>query len=542
MSAPYRVLHANRPLSLLIAGEALSSLADWLVAVVLTVLVYGISHSGTTVSLLTFTRLAPYALVLPWSGLVLDRGNRRLLMAGLGIGRALCMLGLLLVHSSATLPFAFPLVFASASLSCLLRPTVNASLPGLVEEGDVVTANSIVSQMDGAAHIVGPALAGVFVLHHDPYLALLVAAGAFTLSGVALYCARPPTPTSGHAAPELSLGEVFAGFRFLFRENERVLVALSTAAAGIALLAGAYYVLAVVLCTTTFHLGGQAVGWFDAVYGVGGLVGGLIVGVAVRGRRIARLFIAGTALHCLGVVLLAISPVGLLAFACIALVGIADVTAQVSGTTIVQAASPRDTLGRAFTAFEATLVGAMLTGALIAGPLVKLTGPRVATLFFALAGGALLLVSVTRLARLEEVLGVRIFLRGVPLLAGLSRPLLDELAPQFEAVRFPAGAIVVREGESGDHLYIIRSGEVEVSVGTRVVRRLGPAGYFGEVALLHDVPRTASVRACTPLTLYGLGREAFQHLLRHAEEMQPRLTREADAHYQYSPNAPLLHH
>src|SRR5947209_1576425 len=121
-TGPYRILGGNRSLSLLLVGQAFSSLADWLLAVVLTVLVYDISHSGTTVSLLTFTRLAPYALVLPWSGVVLDRVDRRLLVVGLGLGRAICMLGLLLVHSPATLPIAFPLVFVSASLSCVLRP------------------------------------------------------------------------------------------------------------------------------------------------------------------------------------------------------------------------------------------------------------------------------------------------------------------------------------------------------------------------------------------------------------------------------------
>ena len=540
---PYRILRRNRPLALLVAGEGLSSLADWLLAVVLTVLVYGISHSGTTVSLLTFTRLAPYALVLPWSGLALDRLDRRRLMAGLGVGRALCMLGLLLVHSSATLPLAFPLVFLSSSLSCLLRPTVNATLPDLVDEEDAIVANSIVSQVDGAAHIVGPALGGVFVLNHDPRLALLTAACAFVLSGVALFFSPSPTRHPGRTAGfDVSLGEVLAGFRYLFRENEGVLVSLTATAAGIALLAGAYYVLAVALATQTFHLGGQGVGWLDGLYGVGGLIGSLLVGFVVRGRRVAPLFLAGAVFHALGVVLLALSPVGPAPFVCIALVGMADVAVQVTATTIVQAAAPRDMLGRAFTAFESALVAAMLVGALGAGPLLQLVGPRGATLAFALAGALLLLLALPRLRSLEDALGVRAFLRGVPLLTDLPRPLLDELAPLFEAVHVPAGEPVVREGEPGDRLYIIRRWEVEASVGGQVVRRLGPAGYFGEVALLHRVPRTASVRACAPLDLFSLDGAVFQTLLHRSGDLHPRLVRDADARYLYAPTSPLLHH
>lgn len=538
---PYHILRRNRPLSLLVTGQGLSSLADWLLAVVLTVLVYGISHSGTTVSLLSFTRLAPYALVLPWSGLVLDRVDRRLLMAGLGIGRAVCMLGLLLVHSPATLPLAFPLVFVSASLSCVLRPTVNSTLPALAGDRDMVAANSIVSQVDGAGHIVGPALAGVFALRHDLHPALLIAAGAFALSGIAFLFVSA-RPNAGRPSFDLSPAEAFAGFRFLFRENERVLVALTAAASGIALLAGAYYVLAVVLSTQAFHLGGQGVGWLDAVYGVGGLSGSLLIGLVVRGRRIAHLFVAGAGLNSLGVALLAVSPAGPLPFAFIGVLGIAGVVVQVAATTIVQAATPSDMLGRAFTAFEAALVGAMLAGALGAGPLVRFAGPRGATLLFALAGGALLLLSLPLLGRLEDVLGVRVFLRGVPILDGLSRPLLDDLATRFDTVTYPPGKSIVREGEPGDTLYIIRQGEVDVLIGDRVMRRLGPGGYFGEVALLHRVPRTATVRASTAVTLYSLDRSAFQELLQRAEGLEPRLVSEANAHYRYSPSSPMFRH
>jgi MFS family permease len=262
---PYRILPGNRSLSLLLIGQAFSSLADWLLAVVLAVLVFDISHSATTVALVTFTRLAPYALVLPWSGVVLDRVDRRLLAVGLGIGRALCVLGLLLVHSQATLPIAFPLVFLSASLSCVLRPTVNATIPGLVTTQDTFTANSMVTLVDGAAHVLGPALGGAFVLHHQLHLALGVTAGAFMLSGVAFFYAQLPARSSTDGSSvDLSLREVLAGFRFVLRENERVLVGLTVTAAGLALLAGGFYSLALLLSTQSFHFGDQGVGWLDA--------------------------------------------------------------------------------------------------------------------------------------------------------------------------------------------------------------------------------------------------------------------------------------
>src|SRR5947209_10469634 len=184
MPQPYSVLRGDSTLSRLVIGQGLSSLADWLLAVVLTVLTYDVTHSGTVLSILILTRAAPYALVLPWSGLVLDRIDRRLLMVGLGVGRAACMLGLLLVRSPETFPLVFPLLFASSSLSCLLRPTLNTTIPDLVGEKDRVAANGLVGQVEAAAHILGPAIAAGFVMIHDLHLALVMTAAAFALSGV----------------------------------------------------------------------------------------------------------------------------------------------------------------------------------------------------------------------------------------------------------------------------------------------------------------------------------------------------------------------
>lgn len=534
--SPFRILRTNRPLVLLLVGQGFSSLADWLLAVILTVVTYDISHSAGTVALLSFTRLAPYMLVLPWSGVVLDRLDRRVLAVGLGMGRALCVLGLLLVHSPATLPLAFPLVFLSASLSCVLRPTVNATVPLLVSERNALAANSLVTLVDGAAHVLGPALAGAFVLLGVPRLALLVTAGAFALSGAAFFGARLPAQREVSGSADLSVREVLAGFSFVLRENDRVLVALTATAAGLALLAGGYYSLAVVLCTRSFHFGGQGVGWLDACFGAGNFGGSLVVGALLRGRRVAQLFALGAVLSAAGVVLLALSPPGPAPFACIALVGIASVVVQVTGTTILQAAAPREMLARVFTAFEAALVIATLAGALVVGPLLHFADPRLATLCFAGAGAILLLGSLPLLRSLEDVLGLRVFLRGVPLLAGLSRQLLDELAPRFESGSASPGEPIVREGEPGDSLYIIRRGEVEVSLAGRIVRRLGPAGYFGELALLHNVPRTATVHARSPVEFYRVDRDSFQTLLRQIEGLEPRLHQQASTRYVYTPS------
>jgi CRP-like cAMP-binding protein len=101
-------------------------------------------------------------------------------------------------------------------------------------------------------------------------------------------------------------------------------------------------------------------------------------------------------------------------------------------------------------------------------------------------------------------------LRGVPTLAPLPAPALERLAHSLVPRTVPAGEVVFREGEPGDLFWIIESGEAEVSVGGAEIRRLGPGDGFGEIALLRDVPRTATVRAgAADLVLHGLDRDVF---------------------------------
>jgi len=95
-------------------------------------------------------------------------------------------------------------------------------------------------------------------------------------------------------------------------------------------------------------------------------------------------------------------------------------------------------------------------------------------------------------------------LRGVDLLGALPLPTLEALAGSLIERSLPAGTDIVREGEAGDRYYVIAEGEVDVAG-----KRLGRGSGFGEIALLRDVPRTATVRAATDVTLLALEREPF---------------------------------
>src|SRR3712207_2500096 len=289
MLGPYGVLRGNRDLSLLFGGQVVSAFGDWLYILALVVLAYDLTGSATLVAALTFVRLLPYALFLPFSGVLADRGNRKALMIGADLGRGVCMLGLLFAGSRETLWIAFPMVFLATALSSLFKPAMSSVLPAIVEEEeDLVKANGIWSQMDALSFVLGPALGGALVLLGEPQLAFLINGLTFLVSAATLLFVRIPpreAPERVEEEEEGWLSETLAGFRFLFKENEGVLAALTVTITGVGLMGGAFWTLSVVLAEKTFGLGGQGAGFLNAAYGAGGLLGGLVVGgVASRLR------------------------------------------------------------------------------------------------------------------------------------------------------------------------------------------------------------------------------------------------------------------
>ncbi|MDQ2981462.1 MAG: cyclic nucleotide-binding domain-containing protein, partial [Actinomycetota bacterium] len=100
-------------------------------------------------------------------------------------------------------------------------------------------------------------------------------------------------------------------------------------------------------------------------------------------------------------------------------------------------------------------------------------------------------------------------LRGVPFLAGLPTPTLERLAEKLQPVELKAGTVVFRQGEEGDRFYVVARGAVDVVADGRKLASFGESYYFGEIALLHGVPRTATVTAASDVELYALERDDF---------------------------------
>jgi CRP-like cAMP-binding protein len=104
-------------------------------------------------------------------------------------------------------------------------------------------------------------------------------------------------------------------------------------------------------------------------------------------------------------------------------------------------------------------------------------------------------------------------LRRATLFQGLAKKELVELARQAEDMDVEPGTVLCKEGRSGSEFFVILEGEAEVRRKGRRIRALGPGEFFGEIALIDSVPRTATVTAKTPLRFFVLTQQNFNHVL-----------------------------
>lgn len=116
-------------------------------------------------------------------------------------------------------------------------------------------------------------------------------------------------------------------------------------------------------------------------------------------------------------------------------------------------------------------------------------------------------------------------LQRVPLFAGLSKKELTQLARMSDDLELEEGHVLCREGQTGREFFVIVEGDVEVIRKGRAVKRRGGDDFFGEIALLEDIPRTATVRAKTPLRVFVLTARDFRRLVETSPTVERKVMR-----------------
>jgi MFS family permease len=284
----------------------------------------------------------------------------------------------------------------------------------------------------------------------------------------------------------------------------RLLVGLYT---GQTLIAGTLSVLVAVTALELFHKGGSTVGLLYAAIGVGGLVGGTVALALAQRGRLATDFGLGLALFGAPFALIGAVPHYAAALFALGLLGVGNSLVDISAVTLLQRIVPDEVLGRVLGVLQGLMLGSIGVGALVAPLLIHAFHPRATLVIVGAVLPVLTAVGWRRLLSIDaaapEPPAVAL-LRGVDILAPLPLSTLEQLASTLAEVHMPAGSLVIRQGEPGDRFYIVEDGVVEIEGNF-----FGPGSSFGEIALLRDVPRTATVTAHTDLILQALERAEF---------------------------------
>jgi MFS family permease len=478
--------------------------------------VYAFNQGGEkAVGIVFLLRLVPAGIIAPFAGVLGDRYRREkvlfwsvVLRFGLCAGAAAGVA----LDAPATLVYALAILTSIAnapykSAQAALTPTV-ATTPD-----ELTAANAVSSTVESLAFFAGPALAGILLALSSTAVVLAMAAGLFGVAAIVVLGLRiPRSEASKEVEAGTILSECLAGFSVVFRHRElRVLIGLFTAQT---LVAGLMLVYLVVVAIDLLGMGDSGVGYLNSAFGVGALLGALGALGMTGARRLSPGFLVGLILWGLPLTVLGLWATVGGALVLFAITGAGNSLVDVAGYTLVQRAVPDDVLARVFGVIQFALLCALGIGGVLAPVLTNAFGIDHALVVTGLFLPVLVLLFGRAVAQIDahaaapEAQELRL-LTSVPIFAPLPGTALEHIAGRLVPLRLDAGTVVVREGDLGDRFYIIVEGAVDVTADGKPVSTLAEGGYFGEIALLRDVPRTATVTAKTPVVLYALEREDF---------------------------------
>ena len=480
--------------------------AEWAHFVALGVFAY--DHGGSTaVGIAGLVRLLPAAVIAPFAASLGDRFRReRFLLGVVLVGTAA-----LVVSAVGAMLDDRVIVFAAASVvgisSTLFRPALVALLPSLARTArELIAANGATSTIESLGTLVGPLAAGVLVAFGDVATVFAVSAGALVVS-VGLI-ARVSVPGRITAPPSQKGVEVWLGFQVL-RDvpSARLLVGLI---ASQTFVRGCLNVLIVVAAYQVLHEGASEVGTLTAAIGAGGLLGALGA-VSLRGERLALPFAWALVFWGLPIMLMAPLPYLAAMIGLLAGLGAANSVLDISGFTLLQRTVPDEVLTRVLGVTWGLAMGGTAIGSFVAPAVIRLIGVKPSFLVVGAILPVLVLITHRRLLGIDTDVAPAsqiALIERVALFTPLSLVAKERIASHLFELDVAAGDIVIRMGDIGDRFYIVGDGALTIDTGAQTIAA-GPGDFFGEIALLQDVPRTATVRADTDARLYALERDDF---------------------------------
>lgn len=493
----------------LVAAQFLGGTAEW--AAVIALLVYAFERGGARATGLT--SLATFAAPLLAAPLIAIAGAAHPLQTIRRAGLGLCAVfsASAAIAASADVGLAIVVVLGVIALGGLtvLAATGSSLVPAAVHTPrELVVANLWLGHCSAVCVLIGPLFASVLLAVGTPASTLLGCAALFVAALLlsSIDAGPPAHESTVHPAREA----LDAARSLLRRPGGPGLLTVSFARHA---LVGALDVLMVVIAFEAIDIGGTGAALLNAAFGAGAVLSVLVATLVLRGTRLAPAIVAATASIAVlcGVLAGALEVVP--AFAIIAVLGLAAALVNTLSRMMLQRCADPRSLGQVFSLLALTDGVALIVGSLVAQVTLAVADVEAALVAVGTLLGLLSLGSVRSVwladANADVPVAPMSLLRHTAVFRSLPPFELETLARSAVYLEVHRGDVVIRQGDIGDRFYVVSTGDFVVEMSGRHIRTVTRGGDFGEVALLADVPRTATVTATSAGVLLCIDRPTF---------------------------------
>lgn len=492
------------------AGFAIAEHGTWLAGIVWAYDRGGADEAG----LFAIVLLAPALVVAPLASFAADRfASGRVLAVGYLLQSTSMFLTALAIAADAGRPAVYGAAMLASSAVTLTRPAIGVVLPNVTHTpADLTAANVVTGFVEYCGMFLGPGIAGLLISGWDVSVAFVAGGAATAWAAVLALGVHVETYVTRDAERRGAIRETVAGIRAL-RAHRGARTTIEMLSIG-GLVIGAADILFVAVADHVNAGDTSRAGLFGMAFGIGAVAGSTATLVLVGRARLTPPIAIAVGILGVGLAALAVVTSNGAAIVVFATMGSGESLLRVAASTLIQRVSPIELIGRFFGVAEGIRMFALAIGSGAIGLLVAELGYERGLLVAGIAIPLLLMLRSPSLFRIDRGAVVpdgRVLelILGDDLFASLPSPTIERLAADAGRRSVRAGTVVLAEGQVGDRYYLVDRGRCAVTIDGEHVATVVSGGCFGEIALLHDVPRTATVTAVDDVMLLTFERDAF---------------------------------
>lgn len=503
---------SNPPVTRLLLAHLAAVIAEW--AAVIGVLVHVFDRSGTRATgLASIAMLAVAVVVAPFAGTLVDRGRpQRVRM--LGLVAQLLGYGAAAAIASTDAPAFVAVIAATVAFGALttLRPTGAVLLPAHVRTSDQLVRGNLWFWRAESFCVLGGPLAATLLLALNGPTAVLIGCATAALIALILTAIDLPIDPPARASNNENDRQTFRAAWKSLRKRPGITSVLAVVWAQY-LMIGALDLMLVVIARTALDLGGSGPGLLSTAFGFGAFTAVLIASRVSRRAKLAPALLLGIAVAAAALLIFGFALHAPVALTMLAIIGLSRSLLDGPSKLLLQRSSGPEALGSSFAVREVLASSGLIAGSVLALLTLEIGSAKIALIVLGSALALIAALTARGLAVADASADVPVvemsLLRRLPMFAPLPPSMIEAVARSATVVDAKAGDVLIQQGDVGDLFYAVVDGAFDIDMSGTRVRTAERLSFFGEVSLLADVPRTATVRASSDGRLLAIHRTDF---------------------------------